>query len=73
MALGFVPAMLLAIVLSAAPAGAAVPLGKAFAWGHNFYGQLGNGADTDVPVAVNNLANVTNIDGGFGFALAARQ
>ena len=69
-------AMLLAMVLSAAPAGAAVPLGKAFAWGHNFYGQLGNGAngaDTDVPVAVNNLANFTNIDGGFGFTLAARQ
>ena len=76
MALGFLLATLVAMLLSAAPAGAAVPAGKAFAWGDNFYGQLGHGVfgtDTDVPVGVNNLSNVISIDGGFGLTLAATQ
>jgi hypothetical protein len=80
MALGFLLAtLLLAMVLSAAPpAGAAVPAGKAFAWGDNDSGQLGNGAsgagtESDVPVAVKNLSNVKNIDGGGYHTLAATQ
>jgi len=49
-----------------------------WAWGYNFYGQLGNGASgssagSDVPVAVTNLTNVRNMDGGFKHTLAATQ
>jgi alpha-tubulin suppressor-like RCC1 family protein len=50
--------------------------GGARAWGDNEYGQLGNGfsgTDKDVPVAVKNLPNVGNIDGGYEFTLAAVQ
>jgi regulator of chromosome condensation (RCC1) repeat-containing protein len=78
-ALGFLLAPLLAMVLSAAPpAGAAVSSGKAFSWGSNADGQLGNGTsgdgtDSDVPVAVKNLTTVKNIDGGPYFVLAATQ
>jgi hypothetical protein len=43
MILGFLLATLMTIVLSAAPpAGAAVPSGKAYGWGYNNDGQLGN-------------------------------
>lgn len=64
--------LLLAMLLPAAPAGAAAPLGKAFSWGYNEDGQLGNsGTDSDVPVTVRNLSNVKNIDGGNAFTLAA--
>jgi alpha-tubulin suppressor-like RCC1 family protein len=56
--------------------------GRARAWGDNSSGQLGNGntgTDTDVPVAVKDLSNVTtlsgvrSVDGGGGFTLAATQ
>jgi alpha-tubulin suppressor-like RCC1 family protein len=50
--------------------------GRARSWGDNHYGLLGNGSDateSDVPVAVKNLTNVTNIDGGDAFTLAAMQ
>ena len=79
MTLGFLLATLVAMLLSPAPpAGAIVPAGKAFAWGHNFDCQLGNGTsgagtDSDVPGAVKNLSNVKNIDGGYNFTLAATQ
>jgi hypothetical protein len=42
----------------------------------DYHGELGNGdipTDSDVPVAVTNLTNVKNIDGGEAFALAAIQ
>jgi alpha-tubulin suppressor-like RCC1 family protein len=45
-------------------------------WGDSQYGQLGTGntgTNSDVPVAVKNLAGVTNLDEGYGFALAAAQ
>ena len=47
--------------------------GRARLWGDNEYGQLGNGntgTDSDVPVAVRNLLNVRNLDGGYEFTLA---
>jgi alpha-tubulin suppressor-like RCC1 family protein len=50
--------------------------GRARSWGDNRLGQLGTGTtgpDSDVPVAVKNLTNVTNIDGGYEFALAATR
>ncbi|MDQ3862918.1 MAG: hypothetical protein M3317_05365 [Actinomycetota bacterium] len=52
--------------------------GSARSWGCNYYGQLGNGtsgdgAETDVPVAVKNLTNVKNIDGGYSSTLASTQ
>jgi alpha-tubulin suppressor-like RCC1 family protein len=74
LALGFLVAALLATLLSSAPAGAdVVPAGNARAWGDNYFGQLGNGntgTDSDVPVAVRNLLNVRNMDGGYEFTLA---
>ena len=73
--LGVLLATLLA-TLSSAPADAAVTFGKAFAWDDNSYSQLGygnTGTDHDVPVAVRNLTGVVNIDGGYGFTLAATQ
>ncbi len=78
LALGFLLATLMAMLLSAAPADAAAPSGKAFAWGANYYGQLGNGTsgagtDRNTPGAVKNLSNVKDIDGGFGFTLAATE
>ena len=50
--------------------------GTVWAWGDNRYGQLGNGTtgpDSDVPVAVRNIPNVTNMDGDYEFTLAATQ
>jgi alpha-tubulin suppressor-like RCC1 family protein len=50
--------------------------GKARSWGWNFHGELGNGVTgnhSDVPVAVKNLTNVRNVDGGDHFSLAATQ
>jgi alpha-tubulin suppressor-like RCC1 family protein len=48
--------------------------GTVRAWGNNDLGELGNGnlgTDSDVPVAITNLVNVKNIEGGSEFALAA--
>ena len=62
--------LLLATLLAPVPADTAVTSGKAFAWGDNYYGQLGignTGTDSDVPVAVKNF------DGGLSFTLAATQ
>jgi hypothetical protein len=50
--------------------------GRDRSWGDNSRGQLGTGStgsDSDVPVAIRNLANVKNVDGGYEFALAAVQ
>jgi alpha-tubulin suppressor-like RCC1 family protein len=74
MVLGFLLAtLLMTMVLSAAaPAGAAVPSGKAFAWGSNFYGQLGttNKTSRSTPGAVFGLSNVKFISGGAAHSLA---
>ena len=75
-ALGLLLAILLAALVSSAPADAAVTSGKAYGWGGNYDGQLGNGTSenySDVPVAVQNLTAVKNIDGGYGFTLAGTQ
>lgn len=43
-----------------------------WAWGNNYYGQLGNGLDTNstAPVLVNGLSNVSKIQGGYIHTLA---
>ena len=73
--LGLLLAMLLLMALSSAPAGAVVTSGKAFAWGHNEFGQLGNGThglDTgkNIPVAVGNLSGVKSVKAGADHGLA---
>ena len=71
MALGF----LLATLLSPAPAGAAVLSGKAFSWGYNSDGQLGNsntGSPSKVPVAVKNLTGVKSVKAGGRHGLALK-
>jgi hypothetical protein len=73
-ALYFLLAAPIAMVLSVAPpTSAATPSGKAFAWGDNAYGALGDSTESDVPVAVKILTNVKTIDGGYFFTLAATQ
>jgi hypothetical protein len=79
-ALGFPLATFIAMLLSTTPpAGAATPSGKAFAWGGNEYGTLGNSntpTDSDVPAAVKNLTgikSVKNIDEGLYFSLAVTK
>lgn len=50
--------------------------GEARSWGYNEYGQLGIGTTGDsvnVAVAVKNLTNVKNMDGGHYFSLAATK
>ena len=49
--------------------------GTVWAWGHNAYGQLGNGstADTNMPVQVSSLAGVTAIAGGMNNSLAVES
>lgn len=50
------------------------PDGTVWAWGDNFYGQLGNGnnSDSSVPVQVSNLTNIVAISAGFYHAMALR-
>jgi hypothetical protein len=47
--------------------------GTAWAWGYNYYGQLGNGknGESNVPVQVNALTGVRIVAGGFAHSLAA--
>ena len=76
LALGLLVATLLAMLLSMAPAGAAVTSAKAYSWGANYHGELGNdtsGTISDAPVAVKNLTNVRNMDGGDYFTLATAE
>jgi alpha-tubulin suppressor-like RCC1 family protein len=75
MALGLMLATLLAMLLSSTPVGAAVPSGKAFAWGGNEYGELGNGTsgfgtETNTPAVVSNLSGVKSVKAGHGHGLA---
>src|SRR3990172_5684448 len=46
--------------------------GTVWAWGNNYYGQLGNGlrANSTAPVLVNGLSNVSKIQGGYIHSLA---
>lgn len=46
--------------------------GTIWAWGNNYYGQLGNGLDTNstAPVLVNGLSNMSKIQGGYIHSLA---
>jgi alpha-tubulin suppressor-like RCC1 family protein len=69
-------AALLLMALSAASAGAAMAPGKAFAWGYDEKGQLGNGAagpNTNVPRAVSNLSGVKSVKAGCDHALALKE
>ena len=69
MVLGLLMATLLEIALSSVPAGAAVTSGKAFAWGYNEFGHLGNGThglgtEKNLPGAVGNLTGVKSVKAG---------
>lgn len=71
-------ALVMALSISVAAtrnADAAAPSGKAFGWGENSDGKLGNGTTTDrnVPVSVSNLTNVRSMDGGYYFTLASNN
>jgi len=77
MALSLLMAILLATLLSAVPAGAAGTSGKAFAWGDNYDGQLGNGqsgdgTDATIPIAVSNLSGVKSVKAGCSHGLALK-
>src|SRR5918993_2960617 len=76
-ALGLLLAILLAALVSSAPADAAVTSGKAYGWGGNYDGQLGNGTsgpgtDANTPVAVGNLSGVKSVKAGCGHGLAVK-
>ena len=49
--------------------------GTVWAWGHNFYGQLGNGTNTNqsTPVQVEDLLGVVDISAGHNFSLALKS
>ena len=78
LALGLLLATLLAMALASAPAGAAVTSGKAFAWGNNSEGQLGNGTsgqgtDTNTPAGVSNLSGIKSVKAGCDHSLALKE
>jgi alpha-tubulin suppressor-like RCC1 family protein len=65
-------------VFSAGTADAAVSLGKAFAWGYNYNGELGNdthgeGTEMNISVAVSNLQGVKNVKAGCEHGLALKN
>jgi alpha-tubulin suppressor-like RCC1 family protein len=69
---------LLATLLSPAPAGAVVSSGKAFTWGDNYFGRLGNGTSgadtgTNIPAAVKNLSGVKSVKAGCSHGLALNE
>ncbi len=73
LALGLLLAVLLAMALSSTPAGAAVTSSKAYAWGDNYFGQLGNdasGTGTNIPGAVHNLSGVKGVKAGCAHGIA---
>ena len=78
LALGLLVAMLLATLLSSAPAGAdVVPAGNARSWGDNYFGQLGDGSsgtDTgrNLPGAVKNLSGAKSTKAGCAHGLALK-
>ena len=49
--------------------------GTVWAWGHNYYGQLGNGAyyNSNIPVQVLGLTGITAIAGGGYHSLALKN
>ena len=76
LALAVLLATILAMQLSTAPAGAAVTSGQAFAWGNDYYGQLGDGAagpDTNLPGGVSNLAGAKSVKAGCSHGLALKE
>src|ERR1700740_3403318 len=64
--------LLVAIAMSMVAAASAAAAGTVVAWGENTDGALGNGNETnsDVPVAVSGLGEVTAISAGERFSLA---
>ncbi len=58
-------------IVAMAPAASAAP-SEVFSWGYNFNGQLGDGTTTqsDVPVLIEGLNEVTSVSGGEGHGLA---
>jgi len=77
MAIGLLLATLLAVLLSSGPAGALVTSAKAFSWGYNEYGQLGNdthgpGTETNTPGPVSNLTGVKSVKAGCLHGLALK-
>src|SRR5688572_23596217 len=49
--------------------------GTVWGWGHNFFGQLGNGTNTNqpTPVQTDDLMSVTDISAGHDFAVALKS
>ena len=75
-AIGVLLTALLVMALSAASVGAATSPGKAFAWGYDGEGQLGNGAagpNTNVPGAVSNPSGVKSVKAGCEHGLALKE
>ena len=78
MAVGLLLATLLTMALASAPAGAAVTSGKAYAWGYNGSGQLGNdtsgiGTDRSTPGAVSNITGVKSVKAGSSHGIALKE
>lgn len=78
LAFGLMLATLLVMLHSTASADAAVTMGKAYSWGYNYNGQLGNvtngdGTEIDVPGAVSNLQGVKSIKAGCDHGLALKN
>lgn len=49
--------------------------GTVWAWGKNYYGQLGNGTfeDSEIPTQVKNISNVVDISANYDFNLALKN
>jgi alpha-tubulin suppressor-like RCC1 family protein len=77
LAIGSLLATLHVVLLSPFPADGAVPSGKAYSWGDNSSGELGNGTsgpgtDKNVPGAVVNLTGVKSVKAGCDHGLAVK-
>jgi alpha-tubulin suppressor-like RCC1 family protein len=66
-----------AVAVAVGPGGHTVTVGKdgsVWSWGNNYYGQLGDGSNTDrsVPAQVRGISDVAAVAAGFGFTVALK-